>query len=250
MPFTEPSQENLQLTQAAADFFAELGHDLIHANSTDDVLAFVTARGASAVPGAEHASISRGRRGKFDTIAATSDVPPRIDTIQYELHSGPCVDAARFNKTFQTGDLANDQRWPAFGIRAAQAGIVSMLSMRLLLEDDDSIASLNLYSSRHDAFDASSESVATLIATHAATAITVVRVREKVVNLSAALDTKGDIGIAIGIVMGQYRVSKDQAFDLMKMASQHTHHKITEVARQITETGMIELPQLPPRNAA
>lgn len=44
--------------------------------------------------GTEWASITEGRNGRFATVAATNDEARAVDGIQYELRSGPCVDAA------------------------------------------------------------------------------------------------------------------------------------------------------------
>ncbi|MDT4915523.1 MAG: hypothetical protein QOH89_223 [Pseudonocardiales bacterium] len=35
------------------------------------------------------------------------------------------------------------------------------------------------------------------------------------------------------------KVTRDQAFDLLRMASQHTHRKVADIAAHVTETGAL-----------
>jgi AmiR/NasT family two-component response regulator len=51
----------------------------------------------------------------------------------------------------------------------------------------------------------------------------------------------------MGIVMNASKVTRDQAFDLLRIASQHTHRKLADVATDVAETG--QLPKLPNRRA-
>ncbi|HEV2886475.1 MAG TPA: GAF and ANTAR domain-containing protein, partial [Jatrophihabitans sp.] len=122
-----------------------------------------------------------------------------------------------------------------------------MLSVRLFLENDDLVAALNLYSSAPDAFDESDETVVTLLATHASTAMASARLHEQVHHLERALQSNRGIGVAIGVLMNQYKITQNEAFDLLRMASQHGHRKLVEVALDVTETGILELPPLPAR---
>jgi GAF domain-containing protein len=231
-----------------ASIFADLGRDLLSERGLDGTLSIITARSLTLVPGAQYAAVSRGRRGRFETVAETSELAVRVDQIQYDLGSGPCVDAALQEEIFRTGDLAAEPRWPEFGRRAAaEYGIRSMLSTRLFLEDDDLVAALNLYSTAPDAFEESDEIVTMMLATHASTATAAARLQERVHHLERALQSNRGIGIAIGVLMNQYKITQDEAFDLLRMASQHGHRKLVDVARDVTDTGILELPPLPRR---
>src|SRR3954470_23958386 len=231
-----------------AGLFAQLGQELLSARGLDGTLGLVCQRAVVLVPGAEHAAISRGRHGRFETVGSTSQVPLLVDQIQYELRSGPCVDAAIQEEIYRTGSLPTDQRWPEFGRRAhAEEGICSMLSVRLFLEDDDLVAALNLYSTAADAFYPSDQTVALLLATHASMAIASARLQEQVQHLERALQSNRGIGVAIGVLMNKYKITQQEAFDLLRMASQNSHRKLVDVARDVSETGILELPPLPAR---
>jgi ANTAR domain len=236
--------------RAVAEMFADLGRQLSAAtNSTDSDAALeqLTALAVRAVANADAASISRAvqraPRG-FETIAATSELPMRVDGIQYEEGHGPCVDAVVQNTVFCTGDLRSDPRWPEFGRRAAvETGVLSMLSYRLFLEDDDLLASLNVYSTMSDAFDEHAEAVGTLVATLGALEVNNARRRDKIHNLQKALASNRDIGVAMGVLMARHKITREQAFDLLRVASQHTHRKLSDIAAEVADTGALDLPR-------
>lgn len=194
------------------------------------------------VDGADHAGVTVGRTtGRFETVAATSQLVRVCDQIQYELGGGPCVDAVVQRTVFNAGDLRADGRWPDFARRAVeQTGIVSMLSMRLFIESEgDLIAGLNMYSHQPSAFDANSEATAQLLATHGALAVGKAAAQAKAHNLNRALQTSREIGVAMGIIMASYKVTREQAFDLLRLASQKSHRKVAEIAAEVAETGAL-----------
>src|ERR1700712_2923876 len=98
-----------------ADRFAEVAQSLRAALDLTSTFALIAKVGLEIVPGAEHAGITVLRRGEFETPTATSELPPKVDAIQYELGTGPCVDAVLDDTIYRSGDLATDARWPDFG---------------------------------------------------------------------------------------------------------------------------------------
>jgi GAF domain-containing protein len=231
-------------SHALAASFAELARELARHTSEDDTWNAIAQAALRQIPGTEHAGISILRRGKFQTVAPTSELPRRVDAIQYELSSGPCVDAILQQRIFRTGDLSQDARWPEFGSRAArEEGVFSMLGFRLYLENDDTIGGLNLYSTQRDAFDISSELTGGIIATHAAIALTGARHRDQAEHLQLALESNRQIGVAMGVLMSRQHVTRQQAFDLLRIASQHTHRKLADIAMDVSETGILDYPR-------
>jgi hypothetical protein len=166
-------------------------------------------------------------------------------TVLLNLGTGPCVDALIEAPTYNAGDLRTDPRWPEFGRRAVEStGIVSMLSFRLYQESHrDVIAGLNMYSHRPNAFDVTSETIGLLLATHGAAVAVRAQAEQRVKNLEIALKTSREIGIAMGILMQASKITRDQAFDLLRIASQHTHRKLAEIAADVADTGrLLQLP--------
>ena len=115
-----------------------------------------------------------------------------------------------------------------------------MLSVRLYDEDDAHvIAGLNMYSRTVGAFDDTSEAMANLLATHGAAAVARATAEAKTRNLLVALKSSREIGVAMGIIMAYEKVTRDQAFDLLRIASQHTHRKVADIAAEVAETGVL-----------
>jgi hypothetical protein len=67
--------------------------------------------------------------------------------------------------------------------------------------------------------------------------------RVRMANLEEALTTNREIGQAIGILMAIERLTATQAFERLRIASQHSHRKLRDVAADVSETG--RLPQSP-----
>jgi hypothetical protein len=121
------------LWQVAA-IFTDLGRQLTapDAGSVFDAVASVAARRIS---GASAASVTVLREGLFRTVAASNERARQADQLQYQIGSGPCVDAILERTLYDPGDLRHDSRWPQYGARAAkELGWNSMLSYRLSSE--------------------------------------------------------------------------------------------------------------------
>jgi hypothetical protein len=231
--------------QHLVEAFASLEPHVVEAAAAEDVLNSITSNGLRVVKGAEHSAITRGRPGAFKTVAQTSEVPLRVDSIQYSLGYGPCIDAIVDNTTYVCPDLAEEQRWPEFGRRAVdEVGVRSMLSYRMFLEDDDLIAGLNFYATKTDAFDENSVTTGLLLATHGALALSALRRGDTAAHLARALESNREIGVAMGVLMSQHKITREQAFNLLRITSQHTHRKLSQIAADVADTGTLELPKL------
>lgn len=63
--------------------------------------------------------------------------------------------------------------------------------------------------------------------------------RDKIANLELALATARRIGAAIGILMARQQLTADQAFDVLRDASQQRHRKLREIADELLLTGAL-----------
>jgi len=226
--------------------FADMARDLRRVKSPDETMQAIVQAALRAVPGTEAGGLTVARGSQYKTLAPSSELPRQVDAIQYELRSGPCVDALASDHAFCTGDLEHDPRWPTFGKRAAiEVGVHSMLAMRLFIQDGgqtETIGSLNLYSTQYDAFSDESALLGLVFATHAAIALDGAHAADEAANLRAAQGSNREIGMAMGVLMSRHRLTQTQAFDLLRMASQHTHRKLRDIAADVVETGMLDFP--------
>src|SRR3954469_20354936 len=225
---------------AVADAFSELGARV--AETPGDPFEALTSVVRHQIDAAAGASITILRNNRFVTAAATDERIRRADAIQYALGSGPCLDAIVAETMYRPRDLRTDRRWPVYGRRVAdELGLLSMLSYRMLLPADDTVAGLNLYADRPDAFSDRDALMGLLLATHGAQAAAVVLYGRHVQHLKKALHTNRRIGVAMGVLMATHKVTDDQAFDLLRIASQHSNRKLADIASDVIDTGVLEL---------
>lgn len=59
-------------------------------------------------------------------------------------------------------------------------------------------------------------------------------------HLRRALDHSRDIGAAIGVLMAMRKVTRDEAFELLRRASQNQNRKLHDLSLEVLSTG--ELP--------
>jgi GAF domain-containing protein len=219
----------------------ELAAAIEHAGSADEQLQALTNAVLRMLPNADGAGVTCVSADGFESVAPTSDLAERIDNIQFDVGSGPCIDAAVQAEIFRTGDLRADERWPEFGRRAAdETGVLSMMSFRLFLErDDDLAAALNVYSTQRDAFDDAAQLAGLAASTYGAALVSGKRHRDEAQHLQRALESNREIGAAIGVLMAHHKVTREQGFDLLRLASQNTHRKLIDIARDVVDTGTL-----------
>lgn len=227
--------------QLAAEF-VDIARQFEAAPTPAETQARITRAAVDTVPGCAHASISLVRRpGPVTTVAPTDDVPARVDRIQYETDEGPCLEAIRDHEVVVIDDLAEDGRWPRFAARAAvETPVRSILAARLFVQDD-TIGALNLFAERPHAFDDHDEAVATILAGHAALAVSAARDKQQAEQLDQALRSNREIGVAMGVIMARGGLTREQAFTLLREASQRLNVKLRDLAADVADTGRLPL---------
>lgn len=224
----------LSTERPGPDLFAQLARELAAEADVHGVMRRVVDAAAFQLDGADHAGITVLSKRGVSTPVYTEEVVLRIDEAQYSAEEGPCLDAARDAMPMvRADDLSTEQRWPTFAAAAVELGVLSMLSFQLYTEHD-TIGALNIYAKKPNAFDDEDCHTGMLLATHAAVAAAAAA---QAGNLRTALESRDVIGQAKGILMSRYKLTADQAFDLLITASQRTHRKLNDVAAQLAATG-------------
>lgn len=226
-----------------AQEFAELGHEL-HGDGDDDAaLHRVVELAVKHVEGCGWASITVVRNGRGRSLACSDDTAAAVDTIQYELGEGPCMQAAEDDANYLLFDVENEPRWPRFAARTFQTTpIRSVLAFQLVAGES---TALNLYGSEPGAFGDAAIDAATILAAHTSGLVALKEAEEHKANLESALESSRQIGIALGVLMAHHKVTQQASFDLLRTASQNLHRKLRDVAADVVETGM--LPEHPSR---
>ena len=220
------------LAQALSDLARELQEE----QDLDDLLRDIVHAALDLIPHVAEASISlvTGRKS-VQSRAASGELPRKVDALQSALDQGPCVDAAYQDRIVRVPDLQREGRWPEFAQAAYDAGARSMLCFQLFVKGD-SLGALNLYGEDVDVFDEESEQVGLLVGAHAAVAFSDA---QEIGQLTLALDTRDLIGQAKGILMERFKITSQQAFQVLTRASSETQTKLRDVADQLASSGEI-----------
>jgi len=217
----------------------ELARSMQDEKDLEHTLDAIVRAAAETVPGAEEASITAViARREVRSPAATGELPRAVDRAQYETGQGPCLDSLYEQESLRLSDICTEPRWPDFCVRATELGVRSMLAVQLYV-DGENLGALNLHSRKVNAFSDESEQVALMFAPHAAVAFAAAQKQEQ---LQTAVSSRDLIGQAKGILIERYKISGDQAFRLLVVASQATNIKLVDIAEFLVRTGELASP--------
>ncbi|HVL07370.1 MAG TPA: GAF and ANTAR domain-containing protein [Acidimicrobiales bacterium] len=231
-----------EVVQVAEVFATVAGTLAEHQDNMTQALQAIVQLAVQHLDACEFAGISLVENRKITSPASSNDIPRILDAIQSETGEGPCIDAIKEHEVFQTGDLSREERWPNFSSRGHQeTGVTTVLSIRLYVEQD-TMGALNLYSSAPDAFDDSDVALATVFAVHASVAMSAARRQE---SLEKKAESRDVIGRAKGILMARSGVTDDEAFAMLKAASQRMNVRLRDIAQTVTEQKPMPAPGAP-----
>jgi hypothetical protein len=216
-----------------ADAMADVVASMQEPTKVEETLELITRSAAETIPGILEASISiTTRGGEIQTLAPTGPRVTRADHLQYELHEGPCLDAAIEESVVIVNDLASDPRWPDFGPKAAALGFGSQVAFQFRA-DPHVRGALNLYADGPYGLDQDSIHLGSMFAGQIAVAMGWAKQDQ---TLTEALATRNLIGQAVGIVMERYQLDSDRAFAFLVRLSQSANKKLRTVAATLVDT--------------
>lgn len=219
--------------------FSEIAQNLFASGTVEATLQQIVSLAEEAIDGCLAAGVLViDDDGSASSVAGSSPLAETVERFQVDVDEGPCVDAARSGVTFYAEDLTDDPRWPSFGPAALEHGVRSVLAYSMSARR---LGALNLYSDLPAAFGAIDRAKGQLFATLARLALDSAESQAAAEFQTAALvqgmGTREIIGQAQGILMERERITAEQAFDVLRRASQHLNVKLREVATRLVETG-------------
>ena len=201
------------------------------ARTSEETLQTIAETARLSIPSVEHVGVSvLDHEGRAQTKAATSDLVRELDTLQYSLNEGPCVDSLGGSSVVAAPRIRHDQRWPTYVPVAVQLGLKAQLAVRLYLDEVGTVGGLNMYSTDSEDIDPQAPAIADLFATHAALAL---GKAQRVDDLRQALQTREIIGQAVGLLMEKYHLDTDGAFGFLVRTSSHSNTKVREIAARM-----------------
>lgn len=218
--------------------WAQLEPNLRQTPAIDDYLGEVADLAGGTIGFDGSSSFCTSLYGSLITIGSSDRRAWEADQVEFDTADGPCVDALRTGIAIVVPDLVSERRWPAWSTVATLLGFSSAAGIPAELSTGQRIA-LNLYARKPDAFDDEALRRATLFVEEVArtvpTALRLVQADERTSQLEQALASRSTIDQALGVLMAQDRCSRDEAFGVLRRASQHRNIKLRDVAAGIIE---------------
>jgi GAF domain-containing protein len=181
-------------------------------------------------------AVTVARPKKPAATGAGSQKALELEEQQVEAGDGPCSTAMSGACTVHVRDVTRESRWPEFGQAAAERGYAAVLVVPIDL-DDENRAALSFYASHHSGFtDAeilTAENVARQVCRPLRLSLRLGRLKDARDDLASAMKSRTVIDMAIGVVMAQNRCPPDEAFTLLRKASNARNTKLREVAASI-----------------
>ncbi|MGH9179590.1 MAG: GAF domain-containing protein [Acidimicrobiales bacterium] len=185
-------------------------------------------------------------------VAASSSEAMRVvELFELQAEEGPCPDCFRSGEAILSGDLASDERWPAFVPVALGSGFASVHAVPLRLRGQV-IGALNLFSAEVGEPGEADMVAARALADIATIAIVQHRAaREAQVlaeQLTHALNSRVVIEQAKGVLSERLGVDMDEAFSRLRIYARGNNRRLTEVAQSLVD-GSLDTVDLAPASA-
>ncbi len=202
-----------------------------------------------------------------DADAAAPDLSPdtasHLDHLQQALNEGPAVDVVDSSRgmdafpgdepgatgasaegapepgapregepgqapAVRSSDLARDDRYPTYGVVAANSGVRAQVSV-VLFDTGRARGVLTLYSNRPGAFDDTAV-LTDLFAQHSATALAYAAEYDDRATSAPGLNA---VGQALGIVMERFHLPETKAFALLQQTAERRRVSVRLVAQEL-----------------
>jgi GAF domain-containing protein len=187
-------------------------------------------------PAVAFCSITLIRRKKPLTVASSEKGAVRLDESQYRVGDGPCLAAIREQTVIHLPDVSRENRWPDYTASARAEGVGSSLSVPMILEGEAE-AGLNMYCTRSHGFSGEDiervESYAYHMSKALRLAVRISQLAEAKTHLTAALESRTVIDMAVGAIMAQNRCSQESAMKILRIASSTRNAKLRDVAASV-----------------
>ncbi len=192
-----------------------------------------------AIPACTAASVTMVTRDGATTAASTSHVASDIDGWEYATDSGPCIDTLKDGQERYSGSRRETEMWPGLAEVLERHGIETVLGVPLTV-GTDVIGALNVFAEGVDAFDEDARDTARRVAAQAAATLHNLRVfdasRTLAEQMRTAMESRAVIEQAKGILMAQMSCGAEEAFEVLRRASQRENVKLRDVAERIVSS--------------
>lgn len=184
------------------------------------------------------AGITVVRDGHPATVASSNADASRFEEIQYGQDEGPCLAAIDTGEAIVVDDLVTEERFLGWRADCLAFGLRSALAVPMD-GGTDAVGALNFYSHEPHTFGTDLQAQGQRFADEASRALALAArlAQHATLNeqLQTALTSRTIIDQAMGIIMGQNRCNTDEAFGILRSASQHRNAKLRTIAQEIVD---------------
>jgi GAF domain-containing protein len=236
-PSSKRSSDDLLPDLATA--YASLQALLISTVEIDEFLSELAMLAVDVIGPVDSCGITLRRDGQAMTVTSSDPLAAFIDELQYGRGVGPCLQALHTGHIVMVSNLVDERRWGDYPLHALEAGVAASLSLPLFAVGT-TVGAMNLYSGLPHEFTKDEIAQASSFAAQASGALGLVQRQATQLQLTTqlmdALESRTVIDQAMGVLMGQRRISAAAAFDALRAESQHRNVKLHIIASELIDT--------------
>lgn len=209
---------------------------VLRLETVEDQLQEIATTAAALSPDIAACGVTVRRGGRAQSVASSDPLAGDIDELQYEAQEGPCLDCLGSGVLLVVDDYLSERRWPRYAVHAVAQGVRSSMSVPLQT-GGVTMGALNVYGAEPGAFVGALRAQLIDFGARAESVVAVaVRQAEQsdvLDHLHQAMESRSVIDQALGILMAQQRCSADEAFGVLRRASQGRNRKLADIASDI-----------------
>ncbi|WP_221361308.1 GAF and ANTAR domain-containing protein [Streptomyces beigongshangae] len=209
---------------------------LLETESLEDFLQTLADAALELAPAAESTGLTLERDGRPLTVVSVGAAAPKLDEKQYGQDDGPCLRSLRTPEELRIDDMLEETRWGDYPAYAAACGIRSSLSLPIAARTHTAGA-LNLYAGPPRAFEGADLTALRSLAAQATGAIALAQrladTQDFADQLQRAMTSRAVIDQALGVIMGQRKCTADEAFGILRSASQRRNVKLRVLCTEL-----------------
>jgi len=180
---------------------------------------------------------------KLRVAAASREDAKVMELLQLQSHQGPCMDCCRTGAPVSVPDLTDAAgRWPVFAAAVAERGAYRSVHALPLRLRGEAIGAMNLFHGQPGALPKADLALGQALADVATIGILserAIRSSELVTEqLQTALNSRVIIEQAKGVLAQRGHLTMAAAFDRLRRYARTHNARLSEVARQVVETGL------------
>lgn len=235
------SSDTLEAAQVRA--FVEIADTLVDDYDVTEVLHRVVTHCVRLLDVAAAGVMFDDQRGGLQLLASSTERAQLLELFAIQTDEGPCLECIESGAAVLVADLqAESARWPRFVPEAIDQGFLSVHALPMRLRGQ-TIGALNLFGDHRGHLPEADLLVARGLADTATVGIVqqrAVRQGEIVTEqLQAALNDRGAIEQAKGVLSHVAECDMEQAFDLLRDYTHRTGTLLGDTARQLV-TGVLD----------